>query len=80
LFSISQEVQKWRNKLQQEPGYASLEADCQQIERCIQIGLICVNREPTKRPTMKKIIDMFQGLETMKWYISNEVMSHVAHV
>ncbi|KAM3393324.1 hypothetical protein ACQJBY_014154 [Aegilops geniculata] len=70
---IKREVKKWRNKLQEEPGYTSIEADIQQIERCIQIGLICVNREPKRRPTMKKIIDMFHGLESMEWYIRNEL-------
>ncbi|XP_037482822.1 protein STRUBBELIG-RECEPTOR FAMILY 7-like [Triticum dicoccoides] len=73
---IKREVQKWRNKLQEEPGYTSLEADIQKIERCIQIGLICVNREPTRRPTMKRVIDMFHGLESMKWYIRNELSIH----
>ncbi|XP_037470780.1 putative receptor-like protein kinase At4g00960, partial [Triticum dicoccoides] len=62
---IDHELQEWRNRLQKEPGYASLESDCRRIERCIQIGLICVNPERTKRPTMKKIIDMLEGLESM---------------
>jgi hypothetical protein len=56
-----------------DPWYMSLEIDCQQIERCIQIGLICVNRERAKRPTMKTIIDMLQGLDSMDWYTINEV-------
>ena len=80
MCSISQEMQKWRNKLQKEPGYTTLEIDCQQIERYIQIGLICVNPERSKRPTMEKIIDMLQGVESMNWYICNEVISLVAHV
>lgn len=66
------ELQKWRNRLQKEPCYTSLETDCQQIERCIQIGLICVNPERTKRPTMKKIVDMLEGFESMNLYIRNE--------
>uniref|UniRef100_A0ACD5YMH4 Uncharacterized protein n=1 Tax=Avena sativa TaxID=4498 RepID=A0ACD5YMH4_AVESA len=70
---IELELQKWRNKLQKEPGYTMVETDCQQIERCIQIGLICVNDERTKRPTMKKIINMLQGSESMDWYITNEL-------
>ncbi|XBH74852.1 hypothetical protein VPH35_101723 [Triticum aestivum] len=72
---IECELQKWTNALQKEPRYTSLEMDCQRITRCIQIGLICVNPERTKRPTMKKIIDMLQGLESMDWYISNELSS-----
>uniref|UniRef100_M8BKT3 Cysteine-rich receptor-like protein kinase 37 n=1 Tax=Aegilops tauschii TaxID=37682 RepID=M8BKT3_AEGTA len=72
---IKEEMQKWRNKLQKEPGYTTLEIDCQQIERYIQIGLICVNPEWSKRPTMKKIIDMLQGVESMNWYICNKTHS-----
>ncbi|XP_037419120.1 probable L-type lectin-domain containing receptor kinase V.3 [Triticum dicoccoides] len=72
---IELELQKWRNVMQKESGYTSLEINCQQITRCIQVGLICVNPERTKRPTMKKIIDLLQGLESMDWYISNEVTS-----
>ncbi|XP_037444561.1 putative receptor-like protein kinase At4g00960 isoform X2 [Triticum dicoccoides] len=76
---IELELKKWRDVLQIEPGYTSLEIDCQQITRCIQIGLICVNPERTKRPAMKKVIDMLQGLESMDWYISNELSSRPQH-
>ncbi|KAF7111697.1 hypothetical protein CFC21_111677, partial [Triticum aestivum] len=69
---IEHELQNWRNRLQKEPGSRSLETDCQQIKKCIQIGLICVNPERTKRPTMKKIIDMLEGLESTDWYINNQ--------
>ncbi|XP_020160812.1 uncharacterized protein [Aegilops tauschii subsp. strangulata] len=73
---IEHELQNWRNRLQKEPGSRSLETDCQQIKKCIQIGLICVNPERTKRPTMKKIIDMLEGLESTDWYINNQLSSH----
>ncbi|XP_037457454.1 uncharacterized protein LOC119328581 isoform X3 [Triticum dicoccoides] len=72
---IELELKKWRNRLQKEPRSRSLEIDCEQIKRCIQIGLICVNPERTKRPTMKKIIDMLEGLESMDWYIKNQLSS-----
>jgi len=76
-IQLQDELQKWRNVLQNVPGYTLLETDCQQIKRCIQIGLICVNPERAKRPTMKKLIDMLEGLESMNWYISsNELSSH----
>ncbi|KAK1611041.1 hypothetical protein QYE76_034714 [Lolium multiflorum] len=70
---IELELQKWRKVLQKEPGYTSLEADCKQIRICIQIGLICVNPERTRRPTTKKVVDMLEGLESMDFYISNEL-------
>ncbi|XP_051177032.2 G-type lectin S-receptor-like serine/threonine-protein kinase SRK isoform X2 [Lolium perenne] len=74
---IMEEVQKWRHRMQQAPSYTSLEIDCKQIRRCIQIGLICVNPERTKRPAVNRIINMLHGLESMNWYISNELSSHV---
>ncbi|CAM0878364.1 unnamed protein product [Alopecurus aequalis] len=70
---IQLELQRWISVLLKEPGYTTLETDCKQIKLCIQIGLICVNPERTRRPTMKKIIDILQGLESMDWYISNEL-------
>uniref|UniRef100_A0ACD6A7T8 Uncharacterized protein n=1 Tax=Avena sativa TaxID=4498 RepID=A0ACD6A7T8_AVESA len=73
---IEREVQKWRHRLQEDPEYLSLEIDCQHIRRCIQIGLICVNPERTKRPGMNKIINMLHGLESMNRYINNELSSH----
>jgi len=36
----------------------SLEVDYQQIRRCIQIGLVCVDPDRSKRPTTSQIIKM----------------------
>ena len=58
----------------------SFEIYCQQIKRCIQIGLICVNPEWHERPTMKEIVDMLQALESMNVYITKEAASPAAHV
>ncbi|CAM0908456.1 unnamed protein product [Alopecurus aequalis] len=69
---IELEVEKWRNKLQQDREYAMLDKYCQQIKRCIQISLICLNPERHKRPAIKEIVDMLQGLKSMDWYITNE--------
>ncbi|KAM3393295.1 hypothetical protein ACQJBY_014136 [Aegilops geniculata] len=77
---IELELLKWRNRLQEEPECTSLETDCRQIQRFLQIGLICVNPERFKRPTINKIIDMLQGLQSMSWYISNELTSPEDHV
>lgn len=80
MFRHSQELQKWRNVLQKRQEYTSLEIDLQQIKRCIEVGLICVNLEQTKRPTIKKIVDMLRGLESMELNINNEVTSRVSQV
>ncbi|KAF7019752.1 hypothetical protein CFC21_032895 [Triticum aestivum] len=72
---IELELKKWRNTLEKAQGYTNLEMDCEQIKRCIQIGLICVNPEWTERPTTTKIIKMLQGLESLDRNISDEVES-----
>jgi hypothetical protein len=51
-------LNKWRNRLEEVPGYASQEFDCQQIRWCIDIGLLCVNYDRVKRPTTSRIIEM----------------------
>ncbi|KAM0891814.1 hypothetical protein ACQ4PT_026117 [Festuca glaucescens] len=71
---IELELKKWRNTLEKAQGYTKLEIDCQEIKRCIQIGLICVNPEWTKRPTITNIIKMLRGLESLDCSISNEAM------
>ncbi|XP_037482586.1 G-type lectin S-receptor-like serine/threonine-protein kinase SD1-13 [Triticum dicoccoides] len=53
-------LKKWRNALPRALGYRSLEIKCQQIKTCIQVGLICVNPERTKRPSITEIINMLQ--------------------
>jgi len=65
------ELGKWRNVLEKEPGHTNLETDCQQIKKCIQIGLMCVNPERKKRPTIRKITNILQGLESTVCYSSN---------
>uniref|UniRef100_A0ACD5XVS8 Uncharacterized protein n=3 Tax=Avena sativa TaxID=4498 RepID=A0ACD5XVS8_AVESA len=55
-------LDKWRNVLGKARGYTSLEVDCQQIKRCIQIGLLCVNPERARRPTATKVVKMLQGI------------------
>ncbi|KAM0888261.1 hypothetical protein ACQ4PT_028477 [Festuca glaucescens] len=55
-------LNKWRNVLGKAPGYTSLEVDCQQIKRCIEIGLLCVNPERARRPTTRKIMKILQGI------------------
>uniref|UniRef100_A0A8I7B8G5 Protein kinase domain-containing protein n=1 Tax=Hordeum vulgare subsp. vulgare TaxID=112509 RepID=A0A8I7B8G5_HORVV len=52
---------KWKNRLARSQRYGNLEIDCQQIKRCVQIGLICVNPDRTKRPPARNIINMLQG-------------------
>ena len=66
--------------MEKAQGYTNLEMDCEQIKRCIQIGLICVNPEWTERPTTTKIIKMLQGLESLDRNISDEVESSADQV
>jgi hypothetical protein len=49
--------------LKRTPGYIPLEMECQQIERCIEIGLICVSPERVERPPITEVINMIQELD-----------------
>uniref|UniRef100_A0ACD5YC88 Uncharacterized protein n=1 Tax=Avena sativa TaxID=4498 RepID=A0ACD5YC88_AVESA len=69
---IEHALEKWRNVLKRSPRYESLEADCHQIKRCIQVGLICVNPDRTKRPPIAKIINMILGSENIDCNINEE--------
>lgn len=68
-------IKKWRSVLRRLPEYGSVEMDCQQIKRCIRVGLICVNPDRTKRPPIAKVISMLQGLEGIDSEVSNEATS-----
>ncbi|KAL6623557.1 hypothetical protein ACP70R_033436 [Stipagrostis hirtigluma subsp. patula] len=52
-------LRNWINRLEKSPGYPSQKSDhYQQIRRCIQIGLACVNLDWKERPTTRQIIEM----------------------
>jgi serine/threonine protein kinase len=78
---IDLELKKWRNELEKASLYTSLEMHCQQIKRCIQIGLTCLNPERTKRPRIMQIIEMLEGLASMNCdVVSNEKTSSVNQI
>ncbi|XP_044971034.1 G-type lectin S-receptor-like serine/threonine-protein kinase SD1-13 [Hordeum vulgare subsp. vulgare] len=62
-------IRKWRNVLQRTPGCWSLIIDCEQIKRCLHVGLICVNPDRTKRPSIAKVISMLRGSESIDYDI-----------
>nr|BAK04798.1 predicted protein [Hordeum vulgare subsp. vulgare] len=64
-------LRKWRNVLQRLLGYGSLETNCEQIKRCIQIGLMCVNPDRSKSPLIMKVIRMLQVSESITCDIGN---------
>ncbi|KAF7105392.1 hypothetical protein CFC21_106205 [Triticum aestivum] len=67
-------LDKHRHVLQRFPGHVSLQTDCEQIKRCIQVGMICVNPDRTKRPHIKRVIRMLQGSESIDYTISIKAM------
>lgn len=56
-----QVVKNWRNRLRNSHCYTTQEIDCQQIRECIEIGLVCVTLDRSKRPTTRQIIKMLHG-------------------
>ncbi|CAN6222524.1 unnamed protein product [Urochloa humidicola] len=70
-------LKNWRNRLEKAPGYTSPENDCQKIRRCIEIGLLCVKQERSKRPTISQIIKMLPESKDEEWS-NREVVSSPA--
>ncbi|KAL6622406.1 hypothetical protein ACP70R_032285 [Stipagrostis hirtigluma subsp. patula] len=55
-------LKNWRNRLEKSSSSdASRDIDCQQIRRCIQIGLMCIKLNWEERPTTGQIIKMLHG-------------------
>ncbi|OQU83226.1 hypothetical protein SORBI_3005G093101 [Sorghum bicolor] len=46
----------WTKCVQEILRYASLEVDCKQVRRCIQIARRCMDHDRHKRPTIKDIV------------------------
>lgn len=46
----------------------TVDANCAQMEKCIEIAQSCVDRDPHKRPTTGEIIAKLNGAETtIRW-------------
>ncbi|KAL6846933.1 hypothetical protein ACP4OV_022786 [Aristida adscensionis] len=71
-------IKNWKNRLKKLPKYALWKTDCQQIRRCIQIGLACVKSDWKERPTICQIIEMLHGNEKGKSTISNSSAAAMA--
>ncbi|KAM0874451.1 hypothetical protein ACQ4PT_037416 [Festuca glaucescens] len=58
---IETQLQKWRETKLNKQDNISFKIHCQQIKRCIRIGLRCVHPDREKRPEMKVIIQMLRN-------------------
>uniref|UniRef100_A0A0E0EXP3 Protein kinase domain-containing protein n=1 Tax=Oryza meridionalis TaxID=40149 RepID=A0A0E0EXP3_9ORYZ len=56
-------VKNWRDWLERTVGCASMETCCQQVYRCMVIGLACVDPDPKKRPSAWVVIQMLNETE-----------------
>lgn len=66
-FSLEETIvhaeKKWRPKLKETETYQSLEAYCQQVKKCLEIGLTCVEANRRRRPTIAHIISQLNEVE-----------------
>uniref|UniRef100_A0A0E0EXN9 Protein kinase domain-containing protein n=1 Tax=Oryza meridionalis TaxID=40149 RepID=A0A0E0EXN9_9ORYZ len=60
---IENVVKNWRDWLERTVGCASMETCCQQVYRCMVIGLACVDPDPKKRPSAWVVIQMLNETE-----------------
>ncbi|KAL6640387.1 hypothetical protein ACP70R_021510 [Stipagrostis hirtigluma subsp. patula] len=57
--------ENWRNRLEAAPRCTSLEAECHQVKRSIEIALDCVQVDRKKRPNIGDIIHWLNETEQM---------------
>ena len=59
---ITQVFENWTNKSHIESKYSTLEEKyLQQVKRCIELGLNCVEIDPKNRPTAGSILAKLEG-------------------
>ena len=56
LIHLMQVRKKWGERLGKIPGYTSLEKDCQQVKKCVEIALKCIEEKRCKRPNIGSIV------------------------
>ncbi|XP_066361556.1 cysteine-rich receptor-like protein kinase 43 [Miscanthus floridulus] len=54
----------WKKRLREISSDASLEANCKQVQTCIDISVVCMETDRYQRPTMKEIICKLNEVET----------------
>jgi hypothetical protein len=55
--------ENWKKCLQEIPRYESLEVDCKQVKRCIEIARRCMENDRHKRPTINDIVSQLDEIE-----------------
>ena len=68
---------KWRERLRTIPGYTSLEKDCQQVKKCVEIALKCIEEKRCKRPNIGSIV---RELDETEEYQNEEYQNDTASV
>lgn len=58
-------VKNWRKKLKAALKAQSLEGYCQQVKRCMEIALKCIESDRHKRPKIGEIVRMLEETETL---------------
>ncbi|XP_066336915.1 G-type lectin S-receptor-like serine/threonine-protein kinase CES101 isoform X2 [Miscanthus floridulus] len=58
--------ENWKRCLQEIPRYESLEADCKQVKRCIEIARNCMETDRYKRPTIKDIVSQLDEMGNLE--------------
>jgi len=52
------------------------DVDCPQVKTCIKIAQLCMDDDPSKRPTIDQIIDVLNGKETVSTEMVSPVLGH----
>ncbi|XP_037431236.1 protein PSK SIMULATOR 1-like [Triticum dicoccoides] len=64
---IENVIANWRHRLEKTLSYRALETCSEQVNRCIVLGLNCLNPDPSKRPSAWDILQTLNELESTKY-------------
>lgn len=55
---------KWKERLRATIlGYTSLGNKCQQVKKCMEIAMKCINKEKDRRPDIGNIVDQLNDIQ-----------------
>ncbi|CAM0958927.1 unnamed protein product [Alopecurus aequalis] len=56
--------ENWRTRLEKTSSKTSVEKGCRQVNKCIEVGLKCMNKDPKRRPNILEIVEILNGIKS----------------
>jgi hypothetical protein len=79
LFLYLQIVESWRSRLELDAskGRLTFETCYQQVQECIEIGMLCMDHDPGNRPCIHNIVNRLHKAE-IEWSGKSDISISIA--